>query len=102
MESHFGEVCLWDQPHCSISAIAFMLRAFSKKPHCCCVVAFVMNKRKIMRGSAIILDDVLKEKDEEDLFDDIMKLLEHANEDSTMIFGWKVKKLVRAIHVAQA
>lgn len=55
-----------------------------------------------MRGSAIILDDVLKEKDEEDLFDDIMKLLEHANEDSTMIFGWKVKKLVRAIHVAQA
>lgn len=54
-------------------------------------------------GSGVLLEDLLKENGDEDLFDAIMKLSAGAEEDPPIFFGWeKVHNFVRAIHDTQA
>ncbi len=54
-------------------------------------------------ADATQLDDVLKGNGEEHLFDKIMELSIHAEDDPPMIFGWKnVEVFVQAIQLAQA
>ncbi|EGZ26188.1 hypothetical protein PHYSODRAFT_327102 [Phytophthora sojae] len=55
-----------------------------------------------MNDSAL-LEDVLKANGEEHLYDKIMELAAHVEEEPPVIFGWQnVEVFVRAIHVAQA
>ena len=52
---------------------------------------------------ATLLEDVLKRNGEEHLYDEIMKLADHVEDDPPVIFGWQnVEVFVQAIQAAQA
>ncbi|KAI2503273.1 hypothetical protein MHU86_11210 [Fragilaria crotonensis] len=56
-----------------------------------------------INANATLLKDVLKRNGEEHLFDEIMELALHVEDDPPVIFGWEnVNAFVQAIQAAQA
>ncbi|KAG9413309.1 hypothetical protein AC1031_012524 [Aphanomyces cochlioides] len=55
-----------------------------------------------MNDTTALLEDVLRANGEEHLYDKIMQLSVHAEEEPPLIFGWQnVEGFVQAIHAAQ-